>query len=147
MRQWELIGITDSDPSFAPIRKVPVGVVSGGTAESSTIFFWSTDVTLRLRTVSEAACEALGLPVEWVEGRDLVDVFSEVGPDLAAIEAHANALSGEDATFTLRGAEGGVRCRVAPMHDGDGQVIGTFCLATPESVVEVEGRVLATAAA
>jgi hypothetical protein len=110
-------------------------------------FFWSTDQSLRLRTVSEAAAHALGRAVDWCEGRDLVEMFSDVGPDVAAIEAHTQALSGEEATFTLRGARGAVRCLVSPMHDGDGVVIGTFCLAAPEPTFTLEEGVLSISAA
>jgi PAS domain-containing protein len=149
MRQWELFGITDSEPTWAPPRHrehVRVDDPSSVSVQRS-VFFWSTDQTLRLRTVSEAAAQALGRSADWCEGRDLVDMFSDVGPDLAAIEAHAQALSGEEATFTLRGVRGAVRCLVSPMHDGDGGVIGTFCLAAPEPTFTLEEGALSISAA
>src|SRR6266498_2007167 len=115
MRQWELIGITDSDPYWTPPRRIqeervidlPVIDESG-----RSVFFWSTDASLRLRTVSSAAAEAIGLPPSLCEGRELLDVFGMEGPNLAVLEAHVTALGGDAGTFTLRGKRGTVRCRV-----------------------------------
>jgi hypothetical protein len=149
MRQWELFGITDSEPTSERHRQrkyVRIDDPSSASVRRS-VFFWSTDQGVRLRTVSEAAAEALGRPADWCEGRDLVDVFGDVGPDVAAIEAHAQALSGVEATFTLRGARGAVRCLVSPMHDCDGGIIGTFCLAAPEPTLVLEEEVLSMSAA
>jgi PAS domain-containing protein len=148
MRQWELFGITDSERPSAPRQRKHVRIDDPSPVSAQrSMFFWSTDQTLRLRTVSEAAAQALGRSADWCEGRDLVDMFGDVGPDLAAIEAHAQALSGEETTFTLRGKRGAVRCLVSPMHDGDGGIIGTFCLAAPEPTFTLEEGALSISAA
>ncbi len=52
------------------------------------------------------------------------------GESLPILEAHAAALTGETVTFSLRGIEGRMWCRVAPTHDAGEQIVGTFCIAT-----------------
>jgi PAS domain-containing protein len=129
MRQWELAGITDGDLGWRPDAEA--GDPSLGDPRGT--FFWSTDTALRLRVVSEAAGEALGLDPWECEGRDLLAVFGMEGASLAVLEAHTEALQGGEGRFTLDRADRRVRCRVEPRHAGDGCVIGTFCLATEES--------------
>ena len=134
MRQWELFGITDADPSAAP------GQDWQGPEDVHGTFFWSTDAALRFRTMSEAAGAVLGRDPVWCEGRDLLTTFGIEGTNLSILEAHTEALSGREGRFTLEGEGGRVRCRVAPTHAGDGTVIGTFCLA-----IDDEGPVEARA--
>ena len=80
MRQWELIGITDTVPvpqAPPPPRSRFVNAESiGAAAEGRPVFFWSTDTALRVRTVTGAATEAIGLPRSRVEGRDLINFGS-----------------------------------------------------------------------
>jgi PAS domain-containing protein len=141
MRQWELIGITDTVPvpqAPPPPRSRFVNAESiGAAAEGRPVFFWSTDTALRVRTVTGAATEAIGLPRSRVEGRDLISVFGMEGPHLALLDAHVAALNGQTASFTLEGARATVRCRVAPTHDALDRVIGTFCLATEVQLVDL----------
>jgi len=141
MRQWELIGITDTVPvpqAPPPPRSRFVNAESiGAAAEGRPVFFWSTDTALRVRTVTGAATEAIGLSRSKVEGRDLIAVFGMEGPNLALLDAHVAALNGETASFTLEGARATVRCRVAPTHDALDRVIGTFCLATEVQLVDL----------
>lgn len=148
MRQWELIGITDTVPvpqAPPPPRSRFVNAESiGAAAEGRPVFFWSTDTALRVRTVTGAATEAIGLSRSKVEGRDLIAVFGMEGPNLALLDAHVAALNGETASFTLEGARATVRCRVAPTHDALDRVIGTFCLATEVQLVDL--REVSTAA-
>jgi PAS domain-containing protein len=148
MRQWESIGITDTVPvpqAPPPPRSRFVNAESiGAAAEGRPVFFWSTDTALRVRTVTGAATEAIGLSRSKVEGRDLIAVFGMEGPNLALLDAHVAALNGETASFTLEGARATVRCRVAPTHDALDRVIGTFCLATEVQLVDL--REVSTAA-
>ena len=148
MRQWELIGITDTVPvpqAPPPPRSRFVNAESiGAAAEGRPVFFWSTDTALRVRTVTGAATEAIGLSRSKVEGRDLIAVFGMEGPNLALLDAHVATLNGETASFTLEGARATVRCRVAPTHDALDRVIGTFCLATEVQLVDL--REVSTAA-
>jgi PAS domain-containing protein len=148
MRQWELIGVTDTVPvpqAPPPPRSRFVNAESiGAAAEGRPVFFWSTDTALRVRTVTGAATEAIGLSRSKVEGRDLIAVFGMEGPNLALLDAHVAALNGETASFTLEGARATVRCRVAPTHDALDRVIGTFCLATEVQLVDL--REVSTAA-
>jgi PAS domain-containing protein len=128
MRQWELIGITDQEPPPPPRRFAGIDTVRPA-IEGRPVFFWTTDTALRMRTVTGAAAEVIGLPFAKCEGRDLLALFGMEGPSLAILEAHVAALSGDTAEFTLHGARGTVRCEVAPTHDALDRVIGTFCLA------------------
>ena len=133
MRQWELIGITDSEPWWTPPKpSEPEPEVIFADEPGPSVFFWSTDSSLRLRTVSRAAAETLGLPISWCEGRDVLDLFGMEGSNLAILEAHVAALDGGEGTFTLRGDQGSVVCHVAPTHGTDDRVSGTFCIATSE---------------
>ena len=69
-------------------------------------------------------CDAL-------EGEDeLLEAFGMEGDSLPILEAHAAALTGETVTFSLRGVDGRIWCRVAPTHDAGMQIVGTFCIAT-----------------
>ena len=139
MRQWELIGITDQVPAPPPPTRRFVGSDTVGRAAGGRpIFFWTTDTALRMRTVTGAAAEVIGLPFGKCEGRDLLALFGMEGPNLAILEAHVAALSGDTAAFTLYGARGTVRCEVAPTHDALDRVIGTFCLAL--EVLDVDLR-------
>ena len=148
MRQWELIGITDTVPipqaPPPPRSRFANAETIGAAAEGRPVFFWSTDTALRVRTVTGAATEAIGLSRSKVEGRDLIAVFGMEGPNLALLDAHVAALNGETASFTLEGARATVRCRVAPTHDALDRVIGTFCLATEVQLVDL--REVSTAA-
>ncbi|HWC71474.1 MAG TPA: hypothetical protein VG993_09960 [Actinomycetota bacterium] len=148
MRQWELIGITDTVPAPQtpppPRSRFANAETIGAAAEGRPVFFWSTDTALRVRTVTGAATEAIGVSRSKVEGRDLIAVFGMEGPNLALLDAHVAALNGETASFTLEGARATVRCRVAPTHDALDRVIGTFCLATEVELVDL--REVSTAA-
>jgi PAS domain-containing protein len=144
MRQWELFGITDTVPiPQAPAAPPPPhsrfssAATMEAAAEGRPVFFWSTDTALRVRTVTGAASEVVGLPRSKVEGRDLIAVFGMDGPNLELLDAHVAALNGETASFTLEGDRVTVRCRVAPTHDALDRVIGTFCLATRVERVDV----------
>jgi PAS domain-containing protein len=150
MRQWELIGITDDDPMWtAPVRTQGVGRsasspvtidhVAVDPAEgqgNGSAFLWATDLALNLRSVSPVASTLLGRDPEACEGRELLDVFGMEGPNLAVLEAHVDALNGEEGFFTLRGNLVSVRCQVAPLHGEDGRIIGTFCIAIPDPALE-----------
>jgi PAS domain-containing protein len=141
MRQWELIGITDTvqipqappPPRSRFANAESIGAAAGG----HPVFFWSTDTALRVRTVTGAASEVLGLARSKVEGRDLIAIFGMEGPGLELLDAHVAALNGETAEFTLEGQHATVRCSVAPTHDAFDRVIGTFCLATTVERVDL----------
>ncbi|MGZ8630755.1 MAG: hypothetical protein ACXWZF_07270 [Actinomycetota bacterium] len=141
MRQWELIGITDTVPipqaPPPPRSRFANAETIGAAAEGRPVFFWSTDTALRVRTVTGAATESIGLSRSKVEGRDLIAVFGMEGPNLALLDAHVAALNGETASFTLEGARATVRCQVAPTHDALDRVIGTFCLAIKVEQVDL----------
>lgn len=143
MRQWELVGITDGGPGWSP----DIVLGEAFTDDTSGRFFWSTDVALTLRLVSEAAGEAIGMDPSRCEGRDLLSVFGIEGTSLSILEAHAEALQGSEGRFILVRGNRRVRCRVAPTHAGDGHVIGTYCLAVDDDLPASVHRVLAASAA
>jgi hypothetical protein len=136
MRQWELIGITDNEPA-PPTRRFAAIDTLKRAGEGKPVFFWTTDAALRLRTVTGAAAEVIGMSYARCEGRELLALFGMEGPNLAILEAHVAALNGDTAEFTLFGARGTVRCEVAPTHDALDRVIGTFCLALEVQHVDV----------
>jgi hypothetical protein len=148
MRQWELIGITDQAglaPTRPRTRRIndPVRVATPGRP----VFFWSTDTALRLRSVTPAATQAIGLPYSECEGMDLLSIFGMEGPNLAILEAHIVALGGDATEFTLHGKHATVRCRVAPTHDALDNVTGTFCLAVEVQDVDLRDMPVGAAAA
>jgi PAS domain-containing protein len=141
MRQWELIGITDTvaipQTQPPPRSRFANAETIGVAADGRPVFFWSTDTALRVRTVTGAASEVVGLSRSKLEGRDVIAIFGMDGPNLDLLDAHVAALNGETASFTLEGAHATVRCRVAPTHDARDRVIGTFCLATTVEAVDL----------
>ena len=126
MRQWELIGITDT-VEWTPPRREPTPPESEGHFPA---VMWTTDGSLRLRGVSWAASRHLGIHPRFLDGRELLDAFGMEGESLPILEAHAAALTGETVTFSLPGVEGRMWCRVAPTHDAGEHIVGTFCIAT-----------------
>jgi len=141
MRQWELIGITDTvaipQTPPPPRSRFANAETIGVAADGRPVFFWSTDTALRVRTVTGAASEVVGLSRSKLEGRDVIAIFGMDGPNLDLLDAHVAALNNETASFTLEGAHATVRCRVAPTHDALDRVIGTFCLATTVEAVDL----------
>jgi hypothetical protein len=126
MRQWELIGITDT-VDWTPPRRDPA---PADDEEHFPAVLWTTDGSLRLRGVSWVASQHLGVHPRFLDGRELLEAFGMEGESLPILEAHAAALTGETVTFSLPGIEGRMWCRVAPTHDAGEHIVGTFCIAT-----------------
>lgn len=124
MRQWELIGITDT-VDWTPTRR------DRPTDDERRLpaVLWTTDGSLRLRGVSWTASQHLGIHPRFLDGKELLDAFGMEGESLPILEAHAAALTGQTVTFSLRGVDGRVWCRVAPTHDAGEHIVGTFCIA------------------
>jgi len=137
MRQWELIGITDQEPWWTPPSRTEPEEPIVAEEHGRSVFFWSTDESLRIRTVSRVAAETLGVPISWCLGRDLLEVFGMEGPSLFVLEAHVAALEGREATFKLWNERAAIECRVAPTHGSDERISGTFCIAVSEQAIEV----------
>lgn len=141
MRQWELIGITDSDPGWRPPARpapaTPEPAIVAAEEAGRSVFFWSTDESLRMRTVSRAAADMIGVAVTACLGRDLLALFGMEGPSLFVLEAHVAALEGREGTFKLWNDGEAIECRVAPTHGSDEQISGTFCIAVPEQAIQV----------
>jgi hypothetical protein len=126
MRQWELIGITDT-VDWTPPRREPAPP-EGEDAHLPAVL-WTTDGSMRLRGISWVASQHLGIHPRFLEGKELLEAFGMEGESLPILEAHAAALTGKTVTFSLRGVEGRMWCRVAPTHDAGEHIVGTFCIA------------------
>ena len=126
MRQWELIGITDT-VDWSPPRREPAPAEGDGGHLPAVL--WTTDGSMRLRGISWVASQHLGVHPRYLEGKELLEAFGMEGESLPILEAHAAALTGKTVTFSLKGAEGRMRCRVAPTHDASENIVGTFCIA------------------
>jgi hypothetical protein len=123
MRQWELFGITDT-VEWVPSHRSQLD------PDHLPAVMWTTDGALRLRGVTKAAAEHLGIHEKFLEGREILEAFGMEGDSLPVLEAHAAALTGETVTFSLLGVGGRMWCRVAPTHDAGEHIVGTFCIAT-----------------
>lgn len=137
MRQWELIGITDTVPVMSQPVPRPASPVTVEPMSDEPVFFWSTDGALRLQSVSDAAAEVIGRPADACKGHDLLELFGLEGPNASLLDAHIAALGGDSATFALKGDRVSVRCRVGPVTDGIGKASGTYCVAMHIDGVDV----------
>lgn len=133
MRQWQVPGVEPERGGW-PMPPDAADPAGGWT------FFWTTDEELRLRTLSDAAADALGVDPAWCEGRDVSDLFE--GTNLSVVEAHMAALEGRAAGFTL----GVIECRVMPVRAHDGSALGTCCIASSRGAQGVNARLAAVAA-
>ncbi|MBX3026671.1 PAS domain-containing protein [bacterium] len=105
---------------------------------------WAADRTLRCRYASPAARRALGLTV----GADLAATLAPLGETGGAlVEGHRAAL--EDAAAEVMAVVEGhrVRCRLEPLRDGGGAIVGVLGSAesTPDISVETQRAVFASA--
>jgi hypothetical protein len=137
MRQWELIGITDQAPMMAQYVPRPSPSVAVPPTVDEPVFFWTTDGALRLQSVSHAAAEVIGRPVDRCMGHDLLELFGLEGPNAGLLDAHIVALGGKSATFALEGDRVSVRCRVGPVTDALGKASGTYCVAMHVEGIDV----------
>jgi hypothetical protein len=132
MRQWELFGITDDQPTWTPPKREPAAEPE--TREEPAVLgafptvLWTTDATLRF--TSSPAHSTLGLPA----GTDLLEVFGLEGEGAIVIDAHVQALSGTAATFALLRGGKDLRAWVSPVRASDGQVCGTICVGIDATV-------------
>jgi hypothetical protein len=137
MRQWELFGITDSDPDWTPTRPTqqPEAPDEPELVNAFPTTFWTTDATLRI--TSGPAASRLGLPA----AHDLLELFGLDGDGSAIVDAHVRALGGTAATFGL--VRDGVlyHCWVSPIRRPDGQVAGTICVGLEVGAALAEERV------
>ncbi len=93
------------------------------------MFFWTTDTALRMRTVTGAAAEMIGIAFSKCEGRDLLAIFGMEGREPRHLGGARCGAGRGHGRVHLHGDRGTVRCEVAPTHDAMDRVIGTFCLA------------------
>jgi hypothetical protein len=129
MRQWDLIGITDSVPTWAPPKPMQPQPPLDPAADSEPpvvvdlfpFTLWSTDAALRFTSAPGTA------RVDLRAGS--TDVLVAFGPDETdAVDAHICALGGTGSSFDLHRNGRTFRCRVSPVWASDGEVCGTICV-------------------
>src|SRR5262245_55304379 len=79
MRQWELIGITDT-VDWSPPRREPAP--AEGDAGHLPAVLWTTDGSMRLRGISWIASKHLGVHPRFLEGKELLEAFGMEGESL-----------------------------------------------------------------
>ncbi len=92
--------------------------------ERTPAVLWTTDASLRLRTVSGAPLRSLH--AEHLVGRSVADVVDEGPSASSAVLAHHRALEGEAVTFDARVARRRFRCHVEPLRDENGAIAGVI---------------------
>jgi hypothetical protein len=129
MRQWDLIGITDSVPTWAPPKLRPseppldpaAGIEPPVVVDLFPFTLWSTDAALRF--TSTPGIGRVGLRA------GSTDVLVAFGPDETdAVDAHICALGGTPSNFDLHRNGRMFRCRVSPVWANDGEACGTICV-------------------
>jgi hypothetical protein len=127
MRQWELFGITDTEPTWAPptTPEPPLdpaaGIERAIMVDHFPSMLWTTDASLRFTTAPGTA--KVGLRA------GSTDVTVAFGPEEAdVLEAHVHALGGTATSFDLHRNGSTFRCWVSPVRASDGQVCGTMCV-------------------
>ena len=138
MRQWELFGITDGDPTVP--SRVGVPAAAPATIEEDEVdgplpeVLWSTDAALRVTFAAWEAAELVGLPTPAV-GVNLLDVFGLEGTGAGVVAAHVAALCGRQATFSIDLPDRSIRCRAVPLRGEQEEVSGTICVGVHEADV------------
>ncbi|HYC00290.1 MAG TPA: PAS domain-containing protein [Candidatus Limnocylindrales bacterium] len=87
---------------------------------------WTTDRSLRIDTVAGRGIESLELTAEGLLGRSVEEVFTSVGVVPEYMTAPRRALAGETVPFLTPVRGNMLEGAVAPLHDGDGNIIGTI---------------------
>jgi hypothetical protein len=136
MRQWELFGITDGEPtpstSLAASPAVAEDEVENDDSDGPLPeVLWSTDAALRITFAAWEAAELLGLPTP-TAGVNLLDVFGLEGTGAGVVAAHVAALCGRQATFSIDLPDRSIRCRVVPLRGEEEEVSGTICVGVHE---------------
>lgn len=90
---------------------------------------WATDTGLRITSAAGRALGYAGLAAEQVVGQTLSTFLANKDPDYAPLRAHRRALHGESVSYEVSLADRALVSYVEPLHDPDGNVVGTVGLA------------------
>ncbi len=90
---------------------------------------WSIDTGMVFTSSAGAGLNALKLKQDEVVGMSLFEYFQTEDPKSAPISAHRRAMNGRPTTFQARWADREYECRVEPMRDGEGKIVGAIGLA------------------
>lgn len=129
MKEWNLRGVT---LDAAPARTAVVDVLDDPlrlVVDQMPALFWTTDRGLRITSSLGAALAELGLGPNQLAGATLSELFWSADPLVEAIAAHRRALVGRPTAFEFTLGPRTFDARVAPLHDSQGEIIGTVCAA------------------
>jgi len=90
---------------------------------------WTTDPELRLTSALGMGLETFALRAERVIGQTLFEFLQTTSPEFAPIAMHHRALKGESVTQEIFLQDRLFDCKVEPLHDGDGALMGLIGIA------------------
>jgi PAS domain S-box-containing protein len=90
---------------------------------------WTTDTELRFTSSLGMGLAALGLHANEVDGKTLFEYFKTDSTEFTPIAMHYRALKGESVTYETQWNERLFDCKVEPLHDRDGQLLGLIGIA------------------
>ena len=111
--------------------------------EQMPAILWTTDSQLRFTSGQGAALQGLHLQPNQLVGMNLVEYFGLDSEDHERLQPHRRALQGESVSYEKEWTGRTYRCRVNPLRDNGGRIIGTVGIAldiTDTKDVESEFR-------
>ncbi len=105
---------------------------------------WTTDADLCVTSVLGAGLARLGRDPSMFVGRTLDEFFQDEGADTPGFVAHRRALAGELAEYERHSGGRTFACRVEPLRDAAGRVVGCLGLALDVTERKWHERRLAT---
>lgn len=152
MKQWDLRGVTyakreerDEKGEADTTRVVESGISVSirPTFDSVRVLvdqlpavLWTTDEHLTFTSAVGAGLTGVGLGPNQIVGANLHDFFHE--NQSSTVDAHRQALEGGTVTYRMLWGDRVFHAQVAPLHDGDGQTIGTICVGVDANQPDAE---------
>lgn len=135
MKQWELRGVTVdvARPARTTVVVDAPGPALRALVDQLPAVLWTTDSSLRFTSMLGAEVPKLGLGPNQMVGTSLFEMFEREDDEFPPIAAHRGALAGEVVPFRMRCGRRTYQCRVAPLHDTGGAVIGTIGVALAQA--------------
>jgi len=90
---------------------------------------WTTDTELRFTSSLGMGLTALALQANEVVGKTLFEFFQTNSTEFMPIAMHYRALKGESVTYETSWKERLFDCKVEPLHDANGQLLGVIGIA------------------
>jgi PAS domain S-box-containing protein len=91
--------------------------------------FWSTDLDLIITSSTGAALARLGLRNDQLVGTSLREYLGTDDPRFPPLAAHLRALRGESSAYQQTWQDRFFNCRIEPLRDAQGRVVGTVGVA------------------